>query len=72
MLKTIHQVGLDIRPEAMGITWKDVGQALFKLRDYVHRNGLWHSIAHDVEIKQEFVDRIAGDVEAVYGRWPAK
>ena len=58
MLKTMHRVGLDIRPEAMGVTWKEVGQALFKLHDYVTRNGLWHSIAHDVEIKQEFVDRI--------------
>jgi hypothetical protein len=56
----------------MGITWKDVGQALFKLHDYVHRNGLWHSIAHDVEIKQEFVDQIEADVEAVYGKWTGK
>ena len=72
MAAAIVRAGVDVRPEAMGVTWKDVGQALFKLRDYVHRNGLWHSIAHDVEIKQEFVDRIAGDVEAVYGRWTGK
>jgi glycerol-1-phosphate dehydrogenase [NAD(P)+] len=69
MLQAIHRVGLDIRPEAMGVTWKDVATALFNLRDYVRRNGLWHSIAHDAEIKQDFVDRIRADIEAVYGRW---
>jgi len=69
MLNTIHRVGLDIRPEAMGVTWKDVATALFNMRGYVHRNGLWHSIAHDVEIKQDFVDRIRSGVEGKYGRW---
>jgi len=69
MLNTIHRVGLDIRPEAMGVTWKDVATALFNMRGYVHRNGLWHSIAHDVEIKQDFVDRIRAGVEGKYGRW---
>jgi glycerol-1-phosphate dehydrogenase [NAD(P)+] len=69
MLKAMHRVGLDIRPEAMGVNWKDVSVALFKMRDYVRRNGLWHSIAHDVEIKQDVVDRIKSDVEGVYGRW---
>ena len=64
--------GLDIRPEAMGVTWKDVATALFNMRNYVTRVGLWHSIAHDVEIKQDFVDRIRSDIEAKYGRWTGK
>ncbi len=71
MLQTMHRVGLDIRPEAMGVTWKDVATALFDLRAYVQRNGLWHSIAHDTEIKPEFVDRVREGVEAVYGPWKA-
>jgi hypothetical protein len=69
MLKTIHRIGLDIRPEAMGVTWKDVTTALINLRDYVRRNGLWHSIAHDTEIKPDFVERIRDGIEAVYGPW---
>jgi glycerol dehydrogenase-like iron-containing ADH family enzyme len=72
MLKAIHEVGLDIRPEAMGVTWADIAKALFNMRDYVHRNKLWHSIAHDVEIKQEFVDRVRAGVEAAYGPWRGK
>ena len=69
MLKTMHRVGLDIRPEAMGITWKDVGMGLFNLRSFVHGRGLWHSIAHDVDIGQDFVDRVREGVEDVYGTW---
>jgi glycerol dehydrogenase-like iron-containing ADH family enzyme len=72
ILDAIHRIGLDIRPEAMGVSWNDVAAALFNMRDYMHRNGLWHSIAHDVEIKQDFVDRIRSDIETVYGPWPKK
>jgi len=69
MLQTMHRIGLDIRPEAMGITWKDVGMALFNLRSFVHGRGLWHSIVHDVDIGQDFVDRVREGVEDVYGAW---
>jgi glycerol dehydrogenase-like iron-containing ADH family enzyme len=72
MLKAIHAVGLDIRPEAMGVTWGDAAKALFNMRDYVRRNKLWHSIAHDVDIKQDFVDRVRAGVEGVYGPWRAR
>jgi hypothetical protein len=53
----------------MGVAWDDVATALYKMRDYVQRNGLWHSIAHDVEIKKDFVDRLRAGVEGVYGPW---
>jgi hypothetical protein len=56
----------------MGVSWKDVATALFNMRGYVTSNGLWHSIAHDVAIKQDFVDRIKADVEAKYGHWTGK
>ena len=39
MLHCMHDIGLDIRPEAMGVTWQDAAQALFKLRDYVQAKG---------------------------------
>ena len=69
MLKCMHDIGFDIRPEAMGVTWKDVAQALFNMRSYVKEKGLWYSIAHDVEISQSFVDEVKRNVEAVYGKW---
>ncbi len=69
MLHCMHDIGLDIRPEAMQVTWQDVAAALFALRDFVRENGLWYSIAHDVEITQGFVDEVQRNVEGVYGRW---
>ena len=56
----------------MGVTWKDVATARFNMRKYLIRVGLWHSIAHDIEIRQDFVDRIRSDIEAMYGRWTGK
>jgi glycerol dehydrogenase-like iron-containing ADH family enzyme len=67
MLGTMHAIGLDIRPSAMGVSWDEVGAALMGMRDFVVRNGLWHSIAHDVPIGPDFVARVRRGVEAVYG-----
>jgi glycerol-1-phosphate dehydrogenase [NAD(P)+] len=71
MLTAIHDIGLDIRPEAMGVTWEQVSTALCGLKHFVREAGLWHSIAHDVEIDPGFVDRIRETIEACYGRWTA-
>lgn len=47
MLAAIRRVGVDIRPEAMGITWDDVATTLRKLTWYVEQAGLWYSIANE-------------------------
>ena len=69
MLTAIHHIGLDIRPEAMGITWDEVAEALTCLKAFVHDAGLWYSIAHDVEITPAFVARLRHGIEARYGAW---
>ena len=55
--------------DPLGVTWKDVATALFNLRSFVQKRGLWHSIAHDVDIGQDFVDRVREGVEDIYGAW---
>ena len=55
MFDYILRAGVDIRPEAMGITWDDMSNALINMRDYVNKIGLWHSIVHDKEIDENFV-----------------
>ncbi len=47
--------GVDIRPESMDISWDDLGNALIKMKDYINKIGLWHSIAHDINIDENFV-----------------
>lgn len=69
MLEAIHHIGLDIRPEAMGITWEQTTEALCGLSDFVHKAGLWHSIAHDATITPAFAATLQRNIEARYGAW---
>lgn len=55
MLDTIAGIGLDIRPEAMGLDWTRLEQGLKEMRAYVNEVGLWHSIAHDATISDAFI-----------------
>ena len=69
MLAALARVGLDIRPEAMGVTWEDVGEALRTLGAYVREAGLWFSVADIRAVDEAFVDRVRAGVEGAFGRW---
>ena len=69
MLKAIHKVGVDIRPEAMGVTWDDVAEALHKLSWYVDQAGLWYTIASERSISDDFIDQVRERIVATYGPW---
>lgn len=69
MLQAIHQVGVDIRPEAMGVTWDDVAEALRKLSWYVEQAGLWYTIASEKPITEDFIENVRERVVATYGPW---
>ncbi|MGI9490904.1 MAG: iron-containing alcohol dehydrogenase [Geminicoccaceae bacterium] len=69
MLDAIHRTGVDIRPEAMGITWDDAGHTLKNLKGFVRRAGLWYGIAHDADINDAFVDRVRTNIEGKFGVW---
>ena len=68
-LTTIHDIGVDIRPEAMGVTWRDIGQTLRGLGDYVRAQGLWHGIAHEARLDEVFLAGLRERVESRYGPW---
>jgi glycerol dehydrogenase-like iron-containing ADH family enzyme len=55
MLDTIAGIGLDVRPEAMGLTWNQATEGLTGMRAYVKTLPLWHSLAHDVTITPGFI-----------------
>jgi glycerol dehydrogenase-like iron-containing ADH family enzyme len=69
MLEALHRVGVDIRPEAMGVTWDDVGEAARTLGRFVREAGLWFTIADVRPIDEEFIARTRERVEATYGPW---
>ena len=66
MLDAIVRAGVDIRPEAMGLAWDDVGHALVNMRDFVRQTGLWYGIYHEAEIDEAFVKRARETVEGAY------
>ena len=54
----VARVGVDIRPESMGITWADVDASLLGLSDFVRKTGLPYGIAHDFAVTPEFLTRL--------------
>ena len=66
MLDYIIRAGVDIRPESMGITWEDMANALIKMKEYINRIGLWHSIAHDKSIDENFIADLKLSIDKKY------
>ncbi len=54
----IRFVGVDIRPESMGIDWNAVDEALSGLSEFVRRAGLPYGIAHDAIVDRGFLNRL--------------
>ena len=67
MLGAVHHVGLDIRPQAMGVTWDDLDGALYGLRDFVREESLPYGIAHDFVIDASFCEELRRRIEEKYG-----
>lgn len=66
MLDAILRAGVDIRPEAMNISWDDVAQAMLSLSGFVRQAGLWYGIAHEAAIDEAFVAQVRSNIEAAY------
>jgi glycerol-1-phosphate dehydrogenase [NAD(P)+] len=66
MLDVIARIGLDVRPEAMGLSWPQLEDGLIAMRGYVRTQPLWHSIAHDVDVTPGFVADLKGRLAKAY------
>lgn len=66
MLSAIATAGVDIRPQAMGVTWEQVDTALTGLQDFVRDRGLWYGIAHDYKVTPDFVAQLKDLVAGAY------
>jgi glycerol-1-phosphate dehydrogenase [NAD(P)+] len=71
MAAAIARAGVDIRPEAMGVTWDDVGEALVSLGTYVREAGLWFTVADTVSVTPDDVGRVRELIERTFGPWTA-
>ena len=61
--EAVGLIGVDIRPEAMGLDWAEVDAVLRGLPAFVRREGLPCGIAHDFEPDCAFLDRLRRLVE---------
>jgi hypothetical protein len=67
MLEALHRAGVDIRPEAMGVTWEDVESAIQTLPSFVNEAGLWFTAASALPIPPDLVERARLGVMDRYG-----
>ena len=61
--EAIAEIGVDIRPQAMGLTWDAVDATLIDLSAFVRRTALPYGIAHDFQVDRDFLDRFRRFVE---------
>ena len=66
MLDYIHKAGVDIRPQAMGITWEDVKTSLINMKSFLNNSDLWHSIGHDMQLDENFYNKVKDSIEEKY------
>ena len=60
----IKFIGVDMRPEAMGIMWDDVNGTVMALSDFARKEGLPYGIAHDYKPNGEFLRRLRQHIVA--------
>jgi glycerol dehydrogenase-like iron-containing ADH family enzyme len=69
MLSAIQRVGVDIRPEAMGVTWDEVAEAIRKVPWYTKKAGLWYTIYDEIPVTEEFIERVHERIYTTFGPW---
>ncbi len=69
MVAALHRVGVDIRPEAMGVGWDDAEAAMRTLGAFVREAELWHSIADERPVDDAVVSEVRDRIVAAYGAW---
>jgi hypothetical protein len=66
MVAAIRRAGVDIRPEAMGVTWDDAAEAMRTLGPYVREAGLWYTVADARPFTDELIARVRSLVTETY------
>lgn len=71
MLGTLRRTGVDIRPEAMGISWEEAATAMRRLGWYVRYADLWYTVADTRLVTEALVERVRQGLYAAFADWPA-
>ena len=68
VMDAIAGIGLDVRPQAMGLNWVQAEEGLTGMRSYVNSLPLWHSPAHDAAITPGFIADLKLRLDRTYGQ----
>jgi glycerol dehydrogenase-like iron-containing ADH family enzyme len=66
MLAAMIRAGVDIRPEAMGVAWDDVAEAVRTLPAYARAAGLWSTVVDVRPPGDDLVERAREDLDSAY------
>jgi len=69
ILSALHRVGVDIRPEAIGIDWDDAATVMRRLAWYVRYADLPYTIADARPVNDEIVEHVRDRIQATFGAW---
>lgn len=69
MLAALHRVGVDIRPEAMGVTWGQVEEAMVSLPAFVREAGLWTTVVDLRPVTDGLIETVRSRIVETYGEW---
>ncbi len=69
ILEALHRVGVDIRPESMGISWDDAATTMRRLAWYVRHADLWYTIADARPVTEDVIEQVRDRVYATFGAW---
>jgi glycerol-1-phosphate dehydrogenase [NAD(P)+] len=69
MVAALARVGVDIRPEAMGVSWDEAEAAMRTLGTFVREAGLWHSVADERAVDDHIVSEVRDRIAGAYGAW---
>ena len=69
MLAALHRVGVDIRPEAMGVTWDQATEAMRTLAAFSREAGLWSTVLDSRPVTEALIEHVRARVIETYGEW---
>lgn len=72
ILDALLRVGVDIRPEAMGVTWEDVERAFRTLPSFVDQAGLWFTAATAIPISDRLIEYARKRIDEKYAQFEVR
>ena len=69
MVTALVRAGVDVRPEAMGVSWADAEAAMRTVAPFAREAGLWHSILDERPVDDAVVAEVRERIEAAYASW---